>query len=234
MPKAAAAKTNRSSTEEPSDSSAESSTGPTDRRPSRGWYGLAFVLMLVGVAAFTASLTVARAQVDETVGRMQRLVAPGQATLTIDRPGTYLVYYERIGEYRGEAFDTTAVFREAPALDLDVRDDATGEFLHVGQAKYEKSQTQMFNNGRANSEFVFTVATPGDYTVTAAHKNEGLDDRVLLAVGPPVVGSLMSDWRGPFGGAAVLAFTVVAGASIVLVTWMLRHGHVTRREDHAG
>ncbi|MEM6459076.1 MAG: hypothetical protein AAF710_06765 [Planctomycetota bacterium] len=206
-------------------------TTDTPHRPSRGWYGLAFMLMLVGVAAFTASLQVARAQVDDAMGAMQRFVAPGSVALTFDRPGTYLVYYEKIGRFGGQDFDTTRVFAETPALDVDVQSDTSGEYLDVELAKYDRGESQMFNHGRANSEFVFDVAEPGAYTITAVHETPDLDEPVLLAVGPPVVGSLMSDWRGPFGGAAILAFSFVVSATTVLVTYALRHDWLTRRPD---
>lgn len=213
---------------------------PTHSKPSRGWYGLALVLMVIGVAAFVASLNVAQAKVDAALNSMQRVVANGSAEMVFEQPGDYLVYYEKIGTFNGEDFDTTGIFRETPALDIDLQHQASGEFLSVRQAKYEKSESQMFNHGQANSEFVFTLpaehftdaaASPVKYTITATHENLELDHRVLLAVGPPVVGSLMSDWRGPFGGAAILSFAFVISATTVLVTWMLRNGKVTRRND---
>ncbi len=212
----------------------------TRSKPSRGWYGLALVLMIIGVAAFAASLSLAQSQVAAAVNAMQRIIAPGSAEMTFDQPGDYLVYYEKVGTFNGQDFDTTAVFRETPALDIDLQHQATGEYVNVRQAKFDKSESQMFNHGRANSEFVFTLPpehfvegadSPVKYTVTASHENPDLDERVLLAVGPPVVGSMMSDWRGPFGGAALLAFAFVISATTVLVTWTLRNGKVTRRAD---
>jgi len=212
---------------------------PRPNKPSRGWYFLAIGLMIIGCAAFVASLQFAQSQVDRAVGSMQRIVAPGSEAMRFDRPGDYLVYYEKVGTHDGEDFDTTGVFRETPALDIDVQHQATGEFITVRQAKFDKGESQIFNEGRANSEFVFTLppehfgegtTLPVGYTVTAAHENPELDHRVLLAVGPPVVGSLMSDWRGPFGGAALLAFAFVISATTVLVTWTLRNGTVTRRQ----
>ncbi|MEO0514719.1 MAG: hypothetical protein AAF086_05420 [Planctomycetota bacterium] len=227
-------------TDSPTSDLADPDAAAPRSKPSRGWYGLALVLMIIGVAAFVASLNVAQSQVAAAVNAMQRVVAPGSAEMTFDRPGDYLVYYEKVGTFNGEDFDTTAVFRETPALDIDLQHQATGEYLNVRQAKYDKSESQMFNHGRANSEFVFTLppehfvegnVLPVKYTVTASHENPDLDRRVLLAVGPPVVGSMMSDWRGPFGGAALLAFAFVISATTVLVTWTLRNGKVTRRTD---
>lgn len=221
----------------PAPPAAPPSPPPAERRvPSRGWYGLSFVLMIIGVAAFTASLNAARSEVANRLDAMQRFVVPGSVALHFDRPGRYLVYYEKIGAFDGEDFDTTAQFPELPKIDFDVLHNATGGFLNVERA--EDTESQMFNHGRANSEFAFTLppehfntdSQTVPYTFTATHENE-IDDRLLIAVGPPVVGQLMSDWRGPFGGAAVLAFAFVVSATTVLVTWMLRHGKVTRRED---
>lgn len=210
---------------------------PIDRRkPSRGWYGLAFALMLIGVAAFTASLNAARTQVAQRLDAMQRFVAPGTTPLTFGQPGRYLVYYEKVGQIDNENFDTSGRFPEMPRMDIDLRHDATDTYLTLDRA--EDTESQMFNHGRANSEFAFTV-TPeqvdptskaASYTLTATHLND-IDDRLLIAVGPPVVGQMMSQWRGPFGGAALLAFAFVISATTVLVTWTLRNGKVTRRED---
>ncbi|MEM9418851.1 MAG: hypothetical protein AAGA25_07365 [Planctomycetota bacterium] len=214
---------------------------PTEAsKPSRLWYAMALALMILGVVGFVVSLNIAQQQVNSKLKAMQRIVAPGSAELVFDQPGDYLIYYEKVGSFNGEDFDTTGIFREAPAFEIGILHEGSGEFLTVRQAKYDKGESQMFNQGRANSEFAFNVppahfgegaGSTAKYTMTVVHENEGIEDRVLLAVGPPVVGTLMSDWRGPFGGAALLAFSFVVSATTVLVTWMLRNGKVTRRDD---
>ena len=220
---------------------------PPRRIPSRGWYGLAFVLLLVGVAAFSASLNVAKVQVAASLDQLQHFVAPGTAEVELPGPGDYLIYYEKIGSFDGEAFDTSARFPELPKMDIDVVHPATGDYLVIRRAT--DTGTQMYRGGAANSEFGFTAPPPGTpvappdngpadsdpdqpvvVQITLTHEND-IDDRLLMAVGPPVVqGNLFTDWRGPFGGAAVLAFTFTFSALIVLLTWVLRHGKVTRRD----
>ncbi len=197
-------------------------------RPSRGWYGLAFVLFLVGLGAFVASINVAKGHVAAAQASLQKFVAPGSTTLDFDEAGQYFVYYEKVGEFNGESFDTTQHFTEMPKLSMRLVDQATGETLPV--AKSHDTQTHMYGHGRANSEFVLDIPAPGRYTLTAQHANE-LDVRLLLAVGPPMVTGLTSDWFGPFGGASLFAFACVVSAVVTLVTWMLRRGYVTRRED---
>lgn len=208
---------------------------PERAKPSRGWYGVAFVLLLIGVAAFTASLNVAKARVAVSLDQLQHFVAPGTAELQIDTPGDYLIYYEKIGEFDGKTFDTAERFPELPKMEVDVVHQATDRYLVVQRAT--DTGTQMYRGGAANSEFGFTVtpeliADGNDvFKITLTHVNE-IDDRLLMAVGPPVVSDgLFSDWRGPFGGAAVLAFAFTFSALIVLLTWVLRNGSITRRTD---
>ncbi|MEM7625695.1 MAG: hypothetical protein AAF333_08705 [Planctomycetota bacterium] len=229
-------------TKAPNDADAETSAGPPSpddaRIPSRGWYGLAFVLLLVGVAAFNASINVAKTRVTASLDQMQRFVAPGTVEIRLDQPGDYLIYYEKVGEFSGETFDTSERFPELPKMDVDVVQQGTDRYLAVERAV--DTGTQMYRDGAANSEFGFTVPAEmispnadGEnaalFTLTLTHEND-IDDRLLMAVGPPVVTEgLFTDWRGPFGGAAVLAFSFTFAALTVLLTWLLRNGKITRR-----
>ena len=202
------------------------------RRPARGWYALGLVVMVLGIGAFLWSLRSAQQDVADRLAQMHRFAMPGQTTLRLERPGRYLVYYEKRGRLAGETFDTQQRFSELPMLDLDVRHEPSDTYLTIHRAVDETSQ--IFRGGEANSEFFFDVPpqlAPGTFVVDAQHENAQLDDRLLLSVGPPVVGDLMSSWRGPFGGAATLAFCFVLAAVVVLLTWTLRHGDVTRRND---
>jgi hypothetical protein len=204
---------------------------PPRRRPSFLWYGLGALLLVVGVSAFLLSLYHAGQQVSETLNRMQRVVAPGIASVEFEEPGRYLIYYEKVGNFEGRDFDTTGIFREAPALQIQLEQESSGEFVIVEQAKFDENESQMFNGGRANSEFAFNIQHPGRYVIQVEHETPNIDTEVLLAIGPPVVGQMMSDWRGPYGGAAVLAFTFVAGVIVILLVWTLRNGQVTRRAE---
>ncbi len=189
------------------------------------------VLMILGVAAFIASIANAKRDINQRLSEMHRFVMPGQTTVSLNQPGTYLVYYEKVGEHAGETFDTQQHFPELPKLDFDVRHDPSARYLTVKRAVDQVSQ--IYRGGQANSEFFFEVPaelTPGEFTLSAAHENADLDARLLLSVGPPIVGEMMSDWRGPFGGAALLAFTFVISAVTVLLTWTLRHDQITRRD----
>ena len=197
------------------------------RVPSRGWYALAAVLLLVGLVAFAVSLGVARGQVQARLDQMIRVVVPGAAELELTRNGRHLVYYERVGDVDGERFDTRERFPALPKMNLDLYGPGGDR---VPLTRSSDTEAQMFNGGLASSEWEFAAPGPGTYRLTAAHDNP-IEDRVLLAVGPPVADGVLSAWTGPFGGASVLAFCFVFAAIVALVTWTMRCGAVTQRED---
>ena len=173
--------------------------------PSRRWYGLAAVLLLVGVSAFVASLGIARAEVQERLGEMVRVGMPGTAEVPLPGAGRYLVYYERTGELDGERFDTEDRFPALPKMNVDLYGPLIGTSGRRVLIRSSSTEAQMFNDGHASSEWEFESPGPGTYRLTAMHDNP-IDDRVLLAVGPPVADGVLSAWIGPFGGASLLAF----------------------------
>ncbi len=214
-----------SASESASESAAAS--GVARRVPSRGWYGLAAVVLLIGASAFSASLGVARAQVQGRLAEMIRVVVPGEAQLELTRAGRHLVYYERMGVVGDEQIDTRERFAALPKMNVDLYGP---DGVRVPLTRSSDTEAQMFNGGMASSEWEFESPAAGTYRMTAAHSNP-IEDRVLLAVGPPVADGVLSAWTGPFGGASVLAFSFVFAAIVTLVTWALRRGDVTPRED---
>ncbi|MEE9403638.1 MAG: hypothetical protein V3V20_01990 [Algisphaera sp.] len=199
--------------------------------PSRGWYGLAFGLLLVGLAAFVASLGVARAQVQAKLDQMVRVVVPGEVELELTRAGRHLIYYERVGEVAGEQLDTRARFVALPKMNVGLFKGGTGEAvdeMRVTLIRSSSTESQMFNGGMASSEWEFESPGAGTYRLVAAHHNV-LEDRLILAVGPPVADGVLSAWSGPFGGASVLAFCFVISTILFLVVWSLRTGSVGKR-----
>jgi len=208
--------------QEPAESSA--------KRPSRGWYGVAFVVLLIGLAAFTASINVTRARIAHSRAGLQQVVAPGVATLSFEQPGRYLIYYVKQGELDGQVFDTFEPFSSLPKMRVTLTGQE-GNALTLARAEVLEAKSEVYDHGRANSEFAFDITVPGSYTLSTEHANPGLDTELLLAVGPSVVSGAMAEWKGVYGGASVLAFALVISAVIALVVWALRSGKVTRRED---
>lgn len=78
----------------------ENEPAPARRRPSRGWYGLALVILLVTGGVFAAVVVNGRAGAHRAVDQMPRFVGPtpeAGAVLDLAEPGDYIVYYENHG-----------------------------------------------------------------------------------------------------------------------------------------
>lgn len=195
--------------------------------PSGRWYVLSAAVLVVGLGAFVGSLVVARAEVAARLAQMVRVVVPGESVVELPRAGRFLMYYERVGAAEGRQIDTRERFPALPKMNVDLYGPGGDR---VPLTRSSATEAQMFNGGLASSEWEFDAPGPGTYRLAAAHDNP-IDDLVLLAVGPPVADGVLSAWTGPFGGASVLAFCFVFSSIVALVTWTLRCGVVTRRED---
>ena len=155
-------------------------------RPGRGWYLLSLALLLVGVAAFVASISTARQQLDAAEEQLQRFVVPGQVTLRFDEPGEHHLYYEKFGELDGERFDTYRKYDGRMPRVLVTMTGPRGEPVEVEPVITEephRHRAHIYGGGRGNSEFVFDVERPGDHTLVI-EPDSPFDDRLLMAAGP--------------------------------------------------
>ena len=209
---------------------AEASEPEFRRVPSRGWYGLAFFVLLIGLVAYVASINVGRARTAAMIEKLQPFSAPGQATLTLDEAGAYAIFYEKVGRRDGEDFDLRETFPVLPKMNLTLTDAATGQ--EIEHRPVESFAIYRTAGREGYSEWAFSLAEPTTLRIEAnvVGADPG-DQRFPLAVGKLPVQQLTADWRGVFGGAAVLAFAFVVGSVTIIVTWMLRHGGPTRRDQ---
>ena len=199
------------------------------RVPSRGWYGLAFVLLLVGLAAYIASLNVGRARAAALVEAFRTVTAPGEAVVTLDEPGPYTVFYEKVGTRGGERFDLREKFPVLPKMNLTLTDPTTGR--EVAHQPVDSHAVYRTAGREGYSEWAFELDRPATLRVhTELVDADPGGQRFQLAFGKLPVEQMTGDWRGVFGGAALLAFAFVVSSVTIIVTWMLRHGGATRRD----
>ncbi|MFI4862407.1 MAG: hypothetical protein ACIAXF_17210 [Phycisphaerales bacterium JB063] len=79
------------------------------RRPSRGWYVLSLLILLVSLGVFVAAVLDGRRQAWSEIESMPRLVGPTASAgveLELHEPGEHVVYYENLGTFEGRSFDT--------------------------------------------------------------------------------------------------------------------------------
>jgi hypothetical protein len=207
---------------------ANDSTVNKDFRPSRGWYGLAFVIFLIGLAAYTASINAGKLQVQELVNRLQPLTAPGETTVTLEESGLHLVFYEKFGTLDGEPYDLTQQFPVLPKMSLQVTSVALGEVVPSFRVEHHTIYDPPGRMGY--SEWQFDAPAAGDYRIkTQLGEEIETDQQFKLTIGPFDGRQFTTDWKGAFGGAAIFAFAFIVAAVTIILTYMLRHGGLNRR-----
>ena len=193
-------------------------------RPRGWWYGVGGGLIGLGVAAAIVVFVLAFQrpleefrELSDQIDAMERFPVPGEAVVTLDQPGEYVVYAEgdgiapigRVGATSVTVESTTPDSR--PLILRSVGIDETYDFGgHAGRSALE-----------------FTVDKPGDYRVTVGQVPASVTG---VAVGPPVdlfaaIGSIFVVIFVPF---AVGGVFVLAGV-IVLVVTGVRRTSSTRR-----
>ncbi|MEM6552874.1 MAG: hypothetical protein AAF750_12210 [Planctomycetota bacterium] len=88
----------------------ESFSAPVnDRRPGRGWYGAAVLLVLATGGLFAYAVWSKQQVMLERVEGFTRFIVPlegGAGEVEVTEPGTYTVFYENVGEFEGKHFET--------------------------------------------------------------------------------------------------------------------------------
>jgi hypothetical protein len=179
-------------------------------RPGRVWYGVAVVVVFVGVGGASYLLF---ARLGELQDAFTRLVVPGNIDLALDKPGVYTIFHEASSVIDGRLY----VADNISGLAVTVTSLEGGEALAlrppVGQ------QTYSMNGHSGTAVLVFTVVKPGHYRLAAAYDNGRAETRTVLAVARDFVGTLIDSILRTLGlgfGSAALA------VAIFLATFFLR------------
>ena len=195
-------------------------TAPVEElRPGKAGYWVGGVLvglgLLVGAVLFGFALSHSIGEFRELgddIDAMDRFTVPGEAVVTLDEPGEYVVYAEGpvtpIGRVGAAA--VTVESTEGDSTPLVLRSVGIDETYNVGD-----------HAGRAALRF--TVDEPGDYRVTVGTVPASVTE---VAIGPGI------DVFGPVGSVFVVIFVpagvggslAIAGAVVLIVTGVRRSG----------
>ena len=153
---------------------------PDEVRPRAWWYGVGGGLIGLGVVATVVVFVVAFRrpleefrELSDQIDAMDRFAVPGEAVVTLDQPGEYVVYAEGGGLAPIGRVGSGSVTVESTTPDsrpLVLRSVGIDETYDVGG-----------HAGRAAVEF--TVDEAGDYRVTVGQVPASVTG---VAVGPPL------------------------------------------------
>ncbi|XAM00428.1 hypothetical protein OT109_03370 [Phycisphaeraceae bacterium D3-23] len=184
------------------------SADPPRKRPSRGWYVLAFLLLLVSGGVFVAAVLDGRSRAWAQIESMQRFVGPtdaGGVVLDLAEPGEYVVYYENLGDFEGASFDTPRhqvwTTPTMPAMTCRVAPADGGDALHVrllGQTgdiadEFDQDRDTAVIYGRSDGTgrqgtgvWTMVVPEPGRYRIDVAYVESVMLDPVSIEVPVPL------------------------------------------------
>lgn len=172
-------------------SAAEQAT-PNDtprRKPSRGWYLFALLLLVGSTGVFVYAVLDKAAYLDRQIEPMPRFVAPTDeqsAVVEVVLPGKQNIFYENLGSLAGRSFDTPRrqvwTTYESPSMLCSVTRLDTGEAVDVRlpgmddpESLSRTSEDQVITydiaGRQGHSAWVFDADAPGRYRISLRYKD---------------------------------------------------------------
>jgi len=178
--------------------------------PSRWWYLLAAAIVLAGFAGMAAFML---PRIQAMADALIQVVVPGEAEMTLDKPGTYTIFHEQ----RSVVGDRLYVSDNISGLRVTVKSAATGKEVPVGPTAL--SETYTLGSRSGESVFAVDITEPGDYRLAAAYGDGRSQPQAVLAIGHNFLGGLMMTI---FGSLAIVFACIGAATVIVIAVWRKR------------
>jgi hypothetical protein len=192
-------------------------------KPSRRYYVLAGLLIVVGVALFVVTLW---RGISSIPSKVQQLVAPGKAELTLAKAGDYTIFYESQSVFGGRVYSTG---RDVPGLECEVVAKSTGAPVALKRSNVNTTYELGGRSGR--SVFDFHIDRPGVYQITSAYPEGQEGEKVVLAVGQGVAMRIVIL---VFECIGILFGSIALSVAIIVVTAIKRHNAAKRLSTAGG
>jgi hypothetical protein len=169
--------------------------------PGRGWYVIALIVFLAGMAGMAAFLVSKLASLGDN---LTQIVVPGEKSLALEAGG-YTIFHELQSVIDGRIYASPSI----AGLEVKVTGPG-GETVPIAQAGIGGRYSIAGRTGIA--AFDFHAPTAGTYVVTAGYADGASEPQAVLAVGGGFVKGLLTTIFGAlafaFGGAIIA--TVIA------------------------
>ncbi len=181
-------------------------------RPGRWLYVVAGVFFVAGWAFFVVILWTSISGIGEG---LKQVVVPGEAELTLDKPGSYTIFHEYESVVGHRIYSSN---RGVPGLECSLRSKATGAEIEVLRSS---SNTTYSMGGRSGTAYLtFHIVQPGVYVLSAQYPEGREGDQTVLAVGHGVGTRIVG---GVLGSMAVLFGCLLLSIGIGVYTGVQRY-----------
>ena len=142
--------------------------------PGRWYYGLAFLILVLGGVAFGLSLA---AGIQGATGNLQRMVMPRSYFITLPETGKYTIFHEYRSSVAGKVFATDNTNLSGMRVSLVAK--ATGEQVRL----VSPSASYSYSSGVSGTSMMeFYIRKPGIYQFSAWYER-GAGPEVVFAIG---------------------------------------------------
>jgi hypothetical protein len=172
------------------------------------WFVVAGLIALASLAGALLYVVPRLTAVDE---RLTRVVVPGSAVLTLDKPGSYTIYHEKKSTVDGRYYASETV----SGLRLRLIDEATGTAVKLTEPAV--ASTYAIGNKSGSSIFAFVIDRPGRYRLATDLADGRSEPKAVLAVELGMLGEMFSLIFGTM--AIAFAGMGIAGAIVLVVLW---------------
>lgn len=176
------------------------------RRPSAGWYGVAFgIFVLFGIAVPAACVFV----LIGSFGGGRQFVVPGKANFVWNETGTYVLWNELSTVYEGRTYSAGETLPDG--MVVTITDAADGRALPLTS---DQSTTEQSGGESRRSIGTFEIPRAGSYAIEVKGK---FPDRIFF-----VRKSVMGRVFAAIAGMIVSGAVGVLGALILVISVFLR------------
>jgi hypothetical protein len=158
------------------------------------WFVVAGVIALAGLAAAALYVMPRIATIDQ--GTI-RVVVPGNAAVTLDRPGRYTIFHELRSIVDGRAYDS----RSVDGLRVALVAEAGG--APVALVKPNMSSEYEMGSRVGRSFLAFDIDQPGRFRLSASWPNGAAEPKLVLAVNQGLMGGMFKLVFGAIGIASM-------------------------------
>jgi hypothetical protein len=180
-------------------------------RPSRWYYVCAGVVFVAGWVLMALLLI---KYLSGMGAKLQQVVVPGEAEITLREPGEYTIFYEYQSVVGNRVYSTE---ENLSGLECELVSKAKNSRIALSPSSM--NSTYELGGRAGKSVFEFRIIQPGVYELSAGYPEGQPGPKVVLAVGKDfTVRILMSI----FGGLALVFGSSGIAVAVVLVTLIKR------------
>jgi hypothetical protein len=162
---------------------------------------------LIAIAGFVCSGLYLWPRLGSVDAGLIRVVVPGNAVVTLDKPGTYTIFHEKRSVVDGKYYASDTV----SGLRVELVAEAGGAPVRVVEPSTSTSYS--VGNREGESIFAFTIDQPGRYRLMTNLAG----GQAVLAIGQGMFGAIFK----LVGGTIAIAFAglAIAGIIVGLTIW---------------